>query len=133
MRATATQYAQALYEVTKDKGQKEIDGILANFVKTLSRNNQTKLAGSIENKFEEIYNRENGIVEAEVKSREKLNEELRNRLRNQISNKYEAREVVIENIIDKSTKGGIIIKVGDEVMDGSVGRKLRDLKIFLEK
>lgn len=133
MRATATQYAQALYEATKDKSPKEIDGVLANFVKTLSRNNQTKLAGSIENKFEEIYNQENGIVEAEIITCEKVSSEVSSKVRTWICTKYKAREAIIKNIVDKSIKGGVIIKIGDEVMDGSVGRKLRDLKIFLEK
>jgi F-type H+-transporting ATPase subunit delta len=128
MKATATQYAKALYEATKDKDQKEIDGVLADFVKVLSKNNQIRMAGNISKKFGEVYNSENGIVEAEIISCEKINDELRNKLRNYISQKYQAKEVVLNNIVDKSIKGGVIIKVGDEVMDGSINRQIGELK-----
>lgn len=133
MRATVTQYAQALYEATKDKSQEKIDGILANFVKTLSKNNQTKLAGNIEKKFEEIYNRENGIVEAEIITRYKIQDTRYKQIEDFIKKKYKAEKIIIKNKIDEEIKGGIIIKVGDEVMDGSVERQLVDLKKELER
>lgn len=133
MRATATQYAKALYEATKDKSQKEIDGFLANFVKTLSKDNQIKLAGSIEKKFGEIYNQENGIVEAEIITKYKIQDTRYKQIEDFIKKKYKAEKVVIKDKIDEEIKGGIIIKVGDEVMDGSVERRLKDLKIELSK
>lgn len=128
MKATATQYAKALYEATKDKSQKEVDGVLANFVKTLSKNNQTKLAGSIEKKFGEIYNRENGILEAEVVSAHKLESHQVHKVESFLKEKYNANKVEINNIIDKDIKGGIIIKIGDEIIDGSVERQLKELR-----
>ena len=127
MKATATQYAKALYEATKDKDQKEIDDILADFIKVMAKNNQIRMAVNVSKKFGEVYNRENGIVEAEIINCEKINDELRNKLRNYISKKYKAKEVVLNNIVDKSIKGGVVIKVGDEVMDGSVERQLKEL------
>ena len=133
MKATAMQYAKALYEATKDKNQKEIDGILADFVKLLAKNNQERLAGNISKKFGEIYNAENGIVEAEITSCEKLNEAIEKKIENYIKDKYSAKKVEINNKIDESIKGGIIIKVGDEIMNGSVERQLKELKSSLEK
>jgi F-type H+-transporting ATPase subunit delta len=131
MKATATQYAKALYGATKDRNQKEIDGILANFVKVLSKNNQIRLAENVSKKFGEIYNNENEIVETEVISTEKLSDEIEKKIKSYVKNKYHAREVVVNSIIDKSIKGGVVIKIGDEVMDGSVGRQLRELKNIL--
>lgn len=128
MNYSAAQYAKALYEATKDKSQKEIDGILANFVKTLSRNNQIRLAGNIEQKFGEIYNQENGIVEAEVTSARKLESYQFQKVESFLKEKYKARKVEINNIVDKSIKGGVIVKVGDEVMDFSIEKTLKNLK-----
>jgi F-type H+-transporting ATPase subunit delta len=128
MKASATQYAQSLYEATRDKSQEEINLAISNFLKVLDRNGQRKLVGNIVRKFEEIYNAENGIVEAQVASREALSGELRNYVSNYVSKKYGAKEVVLNNIIDQNIKGGIVLKVGDEVTDGTVDRQLRELK-----
>lgn len=133
MKATATQYAKTLYELTINKKHQEIDGIISNFIKNLQKSNQLRLKDSIAKKFREIFNLENGIVEAEVITREKISSEVSNKVRTMVRTKYGTKEVVLKNIIDESIKGGVIIRVGDEVMDGSVGRKLAELKKELER
>ena len=50
-----------------------------------------------------------------------------------IKDKYSAREVLIDNKIDESIKGGIILKIGDEILDASVERQLRELRNNLRK
>ncbi len=122
------QYATALYEMSKGKSQSEIDEIVANFVKVLAKNNQVKNAESIIKKFKEVWNRKEGIVEAEVVSREKLNLGMKNEIERYVEKKYKAEKVEIIEKIDKDIKGGIIVKVGDEVMDGSIGKQLQNLK-----
>jgi F-type H+-transporting ATPase subunit delta len=133
MKATATQYAKTLYELTKDKKHQEIDEIISNFLQILLKNGQMRMTEEVVRKFSEIYNAENGIMEAQITSREEISEELRNKLRNWLLNKYNAKEVVLNNRIDKSIKGGVIVRVGDEVVDGSVDRKLVELRKELEK
>ena len=128
MKITNTQYATALYESVKGKSQKEIDVAVSNFVKVLEKNNQVKDAKNIISKFSEIWNVKEGIVEAEVTSREKLDRELRDAIEKYIKKKYVTKNVEILNKIDPAIKGGIIIKVGDEVMDGSVSGRLLKLK-----
>ena len=128
MKITAQQYAKSLYEATKEKSQNEIDNAVKNFTKILIKNSHLKLEANIIKKFKEIYNAENKIAEAEVISREVLSNTLLNNVSKYVSTKYQAKEVVLNNRIDKNIQGGIIIKVGDEVMDGSVERQLRELK-----
>lgn len=133
MKATATQYAKTLYELTIDKTHQEIDGVVSKFLEELQRNGQMKIADQVTGKFQEIYNAENGIVEAEIVTREKISESLENKVKNFIKEKYKAEKVVIHNKVDEKVKGGVIIRVGDEVMDGSVDRKLQNLKKELSK
>ncbi|HRY82805.1 MAG TPA: ATP synthase F1 subunit delta [Candidatus Moranbacteria bacterium] len=133
MKITATQYAKTLYEMTEKKSQKEIDNVMENFVKVLAKNNQLKFKKNIIAKFEEIYDRENGIVTAQVVSREKLESGMIKKITDFLKSKYKAKEVVVENKIDENIKGGIIIKVGDEVLDGSVINQLNNLKKMLVK
>jgi F-type H+-transporting ATPase subunit delta len=133
MKISTTQYAKSLYEATTGKSQGEINNVLENFVKILSKNNQLKFKENIIAKFEEIYNKENGIVLAEVISSRELESSQVHKVKSFIKEKYKAKEVVIENKIDTNIKGGIIIKVGDEVLDGSVEKQLRELKKSLER
>lgn len=131
MKITVNQYAKSLYAATVDKSQKEINRAVLNLIKILQKNRQMKLFSKITNKFTEIWNREKGIVEAEITSREKLHTELRNKVSEYIKEKYQAKEVVLKNIINENIKGGIIIKVGDEILDGSVKKQATVLKNIL--
>lgn len=133
MRVTSVQYARALYEATKDKKHQEIDKLILNFVKTLAGSNQLRLENNIIEKFSEIYNQENNIIEAEVTSCEKLSSQLADKLVHFIKKKYSAEEVVIHNKIDASIGGGIIIRIGDEIIDASVKRQITELKTILVK
>ncbi len=132
MKINNKQYATALYESAKGKSQSEVNEIVANFVKVLAKNYQTKMASKIIEKFNEVWNKENNIIEAKVVSREELNRDLRAEIEKYIKKKYDGDKVEIEEIIDEKIKGGIIIKVGDEVIDGSVENKLAYLKKILQ-
>lgn len=131
MKVSNLQYASALYESAKGKSQREIDEIVANFVKILAKNNQIKSSESIVGKFNEIWNKKEGIVEAEVVSRESMGRELRVEIEKYIRKKYKAEKVEIIEKKDPAIKGGIIVKVGDEVMDGSISKQLQNLKKLL--
>lgn len=128
MKITSTQYALSLYEVTKDKSFQEVDRIVFNLARILCKRSQLKTAPSIIRKFRDIYNRENKIIEAEIISREKLDDRLSHQIIDYIGKKYGVERVSLNNKIDEKIKGGIIIKVGDEIIDASITRKLKDLK-----
>ncbi|MDO9230898.1 MAG: ATP synthase F1 subunit delta [bacterium] len=133
MKITATQYAKSLYEVTREKSQNEIVVMTENFVKVLAKNRQTKLAVKIIKKFGELYNKENGIAEVEVISSRKLEADQIGQIEKFIQGKYKVSEVIINNKINESIKGGIILKIGDEILDASVERQLRELRNNLRK
>lgn len=132
MKLSAKQYAKTLYEITEGKSQAEIDEIAGNFVKLLVKNNQTKMAGKIIERFNEISNAKEGIVEASVTSREKLSDDLMDKLNNFVKEKYQAKKVVFDNEIDEKILGGIILRVKDEVLDGSVRNHLKNMETILK-
>ena len=132
MKISTIQYSKSLYELTAGKSRQEIDNIIVSFAKMLMKNNQLKMAGKIIEKFNGIYNQKNGIVEADITSREKLSSELAGKLEKFVKEKYQAKEVVIKNKIDESIKGGIIIKVGDEIVDASLKNHLNNLSKLLK-
>ncbi len=130
MKISIAQYSKSLYELTVDKSKSEIDGIVNNFMKLLSKKRQAKLLPKIIEKFGELHNRENGIIEAEMIISRKVDT---HKVENFIKEKYQAKKVILQEKIDEKIKGGIIIRVGDEILDGSVARQLNDLKSTLTK
>ncbi|MDO8240396.1 MAG: ATP synthase F1 subunit delta [Candidatus Moranbacteria bacterium] len=133
MKITVTQYAKSLYEAIKDKPQIEVDLVVTNFLKLLQKNGQMKLAKKVSEKFSAIWNKEQGVVEAEVITRYKIQDTMTKEIEKFIKEKYSAKEVVIKNVVDEKIQGGVIIKVGDELLDASVAGMLENLKKELAK
>ena len=128
MRTTAKQLAQVLYELTDNKSNADIQKSAADFACYVYRNRKLKLTGKIIDQFSAIYNKEKGIVEAEVVSRKKLGDIETKKIKHFLKEKYEAKEVILKNIVDPGIKGGIILRVGDEIVDGSIRGQLDRLK-----
>jgi len=131
MKISIKQYAQVLYELTLDKSEVEVNVVIERFVKELIKNNQIKSAPKIIEKFEEIYNQKNKIVVASVTSANKLESDYLERIEKYLMDRYEAKEVVLDNKVSPEIKGGIILRIGDEIIDGSVSNRLRSLKTKL--
>jgi F-type H+-transporting ATPase subunit delta len=112
---------------------KEISTVVERFVEVLKKDGQLKNSAKIIEKFSEIYNDKHGIVEAQIITRKKIEDSEKNKIEKFIKEKYSAKEVMMKNIVDESIKGGIIIKVGDEVIDASVEGQLKRLKRELVK
>jgi len=131
MKITARQYSETLYDLTENKSEKEVSAVVASFIKQIARNNDLKFSNKIIEKFNEIYNQKNGIVEAEITTREKVSTEVSTKVSNYVSKEYKAKEVVLINKVDKKIKGGIVIKVGDEILDASLKSHLTSLNKLL--
>ena len=128
MKISTKQYAQALYELTLGKSESEVGIVVEKFVKELVKNNQTKSATKIIDNFNNIYNRENGIIEAEIESREQLQTEVLEKIEKYLIKKYNAKQIILNKKINHEIKGGVIIKAGDEITDLSVAGSLNRLR-----
>lgn len=131
MKISIKQYAQVLYELTLNKSEAEVDVVIERFAKELIKNNQIKVAPKIIEKFEEIYNQKNKIVVASITSSSKLESEYLKRIEKYLMDRYEVKEVVLDDEVSPEIKGGIILRIGDEIIDGSVSNRLRSLKAKL--
>lgn len=128
MKINSSQYARFLYESVQGKTQEKTEEIISSLAKILLKKNQLRLKNEIVQKFEAIYDCENKIIKAEIVTRESLGEDTRNKLKNYIKDKYKAREVILKEKIDEKIRGGIILKVGDDLIDVSILKQLKNLK-----
>jgi F-type H+-transporting ATPase subunit delta len=133
MKISTSQYAKTLLELTENKSEQESLAVVIKFVQQLQKDGQLKNAPKIMEKFGQLYNETHGIVEAKVSSRENLSQDILGKIKAFVKDKYSAKEVVLETAVDGNIKGGIIIKVGDEIVDGSVSAQLKKLKNLLSK
>lgn len=133
MRMTAKQYAQTLYDLTDRKSKPEVEKSVVDFAHYIYKERKLKFAEKIIEQFAAIYNKEKGVVEAEVITAQKLESSQADRVRSCIKEKYGVKEVILKNLVDKNIRGGIILSVGDEVIDKSIRGKLNNLRDIITK
>ncbi|MGL4739733.1 MAG: F0F1 ATP synthase subunit delta [Sarcina sp.] len=74
-----------------------------------------------------IHLEENNIVEGTVKSVIPLSDEEFTRLHEKLEKKY-GKKIILEKVIDKEILGGLFVKVGNEVIDGTLAGKYEKIK-----
>ncbi|MFZ2970090.1 MAG: ATP synthase F1 subunit delta [Minisyncoccia bacterium] len=124
MKITAKQYAISLYESTKNVDEIELHSRIGNFINILRKNNNLSLAGKIIENYYQYYREKKKICKIEITSSEKLKPEAINKIVQKFN-----KQIEIEEKIDRSLLGGIVIKIDDNILiDGSIRRKLENLK-----
>ena len=103
-----------------------------NLVRLLQDNHRIALLPEIAHQFEQLKAEAQGYIDAEVVSAfdvepaqmKSISEALRRRL---------GREINLTSRVDKSLIGGVIIRAGDLVIDGSVRGRLYSLATYLNR
>ncbi len=131
MKISISQYSQALLDLTDGKSQQEILTVTQKFAEQLKGDGQLKNADKIMEKFADLYNSKNGIVVTQVCVRRDVSQDILKEIEEFVQRKYGAKKVELKIVMDENIKGGIIIRVGDEVMDASIEKKLNKLKQVL--
>ncbi len=131
MKVGGEQYAQALYELTKDKPENEVAVVIEKFVGDLRREGLLNKSGEIIKKFTKIYNNKNRIVVAKVVVSREFSDEKLKEIEDSIKRRYKAKEVELYVMVNKALKGGVKIIVGEEILDNSVAGRLTNLRMTL--
>lgn len=132
MRVSAKQYAKLLFEITENKNNNELDQVLSRFVGLLARNNQIRMVENIVDNFSEIFDKNNSTVTAYVSSIAGIDTETEEKIKSVVRKKYGFEKVLIENKIIPEITGGIVIRVGDEILDGSVFGQIERIRMELK-
>lgn len=122
--------------VKSDKKDKVLDRVFAGkigqltgtFMGILVRKGREALLPHVAAAFNELYKLQRGIVTAQVKSATPLNEGTRAKVRALAEKQHPGKTIELEEVVDGSLIGGLTIRIGDEQYDGSVSRRLGDLR-----
>lgn len=103
-----------------------------NFVRLLVANGRVTLLPAIAAQFERLRAEAEGVIEVEARAAFELSEAQVRQITESVKKRL-GREVKLNATIDKSLIGGVVIRAGDLVIDGSVTGHLRDLAAQLNK
>lgn len=126
-RYTPKQYARALHQAIVESRPEDQDIILDNLVAILKESGDFGKIDQIEEEFLSCEREVQGIRIAEVTSAKELSVGEEKKIIKDL-NAYVGGKVELKKKIDAGLIGGIVIKVGDELIDGSVKKSLEDLK-----
>lgn len=105
----------------------KIEDITLDFIKLMIDKRREGIIGEVESDYVRIANEHRGVVPAHVTSAYPLTEEEKKELQAGLS-KFTGKKVEIETSEDPDLVGGVVVKIGDTVMDGSVKGYLAALK-----
>lgn len=104
----------------------ELNNEQQNFLAILASNKRLELLPDIERLFDELKSERERSVNVVVNSPFPLDSEAEQKLAAMLKQKLQ-REVSVETAIDESLVGGVLIKAGDVVIDGSIKGRLAKL------
>jgi F-type H+-transporting ATPase subunit delta len=98
------------------------------FIAILVRKGREGMLPQVAAAVQQLYKQQKGIVTAEVVSAVPLDDSTRQQVRALAAARHPGKTVELDERVDASLIGGISIRIGDEQYDGSVSRRLSDLR-----
>ncbi len=117
--------------IFKEMFDGDIEDELLNFLLLLIDKGRILYLKEKYNQFRQIYLKRHNTVLAKVKSVVPLDESQKQALKIKLEEKY-SKTVVMEEELDKSLIGGVLVTVGNEVIDGSIKGRLEELEEIAE-
>ena len=108
------------------------DQLVVNCLGLLVERQSASLLPAIVTEYDALLNERLGLVQAQVTSAAPISAEQLERLGRSLAEMLE-QEVVLETAEDASIIGGIVVRVGDRIIDGSVRTRIEALRRRLQQ
>lgn len=105
-----------------------LDALTQNLLDVLITNKRLHIIGYVAKNYQELYDKQQGIVEAKVTTAVPLTEALTTKVLAKVKTLTGSDKVAIQNVIDDSILGGFILRVGDIQYNASISNQLNKLK-----
>lgn len=118
--------------ICEDLQKKKVDILAKNFIYIISEKSRFLLLPAIFEEFNYLYSMYyKSTVTIEVTSAWPLSDDQINKIAVVMSNRYSYKQIDVVNKINKNIFSGIIIRIGDIVIDRSIYRKILCLKNYI--
>ena len=121
------------YFSTEEKKEglgKVLDGaedIVQNFLELLIEKHRVPAIHRIRREYDALWQEENKLLPVEVTSAIELDEDTVKQIGDQIGERT-GRKVQLESRVDPDILGGIVVRVGDRILDASIANRLESLR-----
>ncbi|MDA3971499.1 MAG: ATP synthase F1 subunit delta [Desulfobulbaceae bacterium] len=105
----------------------DLSTIMGNFLNLIVQKRRADVLGDIAEMFQILVDEENNTAQGTVVSATELSAEMQAKVQETLE-KITGKQVTLTTQVDESIIGGMIAKVGDLVMDGSIKTQLEELK-----
>jgi len=113
--------------VMKNIFENQLSKNMNNFLKIVIDKDRMSTIGNIQESYKNLLNDKNNILEGTVITAVALNEKEIKDLEKNLSTKYN-KNVTLTNVVDETILGGVLVKLGNEEIDGTVKTRLSKMK-----
>lgn len=110
-----------------------VSDLVVKFLSLLATKNQLPLLGQIAEAYGELESSASGQVKVTVYTSAAQSTEATKAIEAELKKLFSAKEVEVTEVVDASVMGGIKIRIGDDLIDGSVENRLKVMKERLSK
>ena len=114
-------------KILKETFAGSVEEMLYNFLRILSDKRRMGLFLSIADQFGALYRQHLGLLEVEAVTAVAMSENQKQKLRDKLS-ELTGKQILLQNSVDASILGGVILKYNNQEINGSVREKLSALR-----
>jgi F-type H+-transporting ATPase subunit delta len=113
--------------------QAGIDGVAANFIRLVASKRRLYFIREMIADYRKLYDTSRGVTRAEVTSAAPLTDANVASLKESLRTASGGREVDLDMKVDPSIIGGLIVKLGSRMVDGSLKTKLNAIRLAMKE
>ena len=103
-----------------------LDPVTAKFLGLLARNGRLAQLGNVIRAFTTLTARHRGEINAEVTAAHPLDDDQVDAIRQNLRTRF-GTDIAVDTHVDPAILGGLVVKVGSQMIDGSIRTKLNNL------
>ena len=120
---------QALVDQVKEGASKYVANLLQMAFDYRRMSDMVAIVDEFERRYDEKHKR----VHAEVVTAVQLDETRRNQLRDNLAARLGAQEIVLNEKVDPTILGGVVVKTANQTLDGSIKTKIEQIRRLIVK
>ena len=110
-----------------DRAVSDADPVVVNFLKLLIENHRMPVIFRVRREFDQLWQEENKLLPVQVTSAVELDQATVSQIGDRIAEQT-GRKVELSAIVDPDVLGGLVVRVGNSILDASIRNRLEQLR-----